>query len=96
MTMALEGGEWSVSRPGRTLPPGKTQYPLYRSLGGPHSRSGWVENLAPLGFDPQTVQPVVNRYTDWATRPTYITLILSNITNDVRIQSIFNQSEYNN
>ena len=25
MTAALEGGEWSASRPGRTLPPGKTR-----------------------------------------------------------------------
>jgi len=25
MTAALEGGEWSVARPGRTLPPGKTR-----------------------------------------------------------------------
>jgi hypothetical protein len=24
------------------LPPGKTQYPLYRKLGGPHARSGRV------------------------------------------------------
>jgi len=23
------GGEWSAARPGRTLPPGKTRYPLY-------------------------------------------------------------------
>ena len=29
MTAALEGGEWSAARPGRTLPPGKTWYPLY-------------------------------------------------------------------
>ena len=28
-------GERSASRPGRSLPPGKTQYPLYRRLGGP-------------------------------------------------------------
>jgi len=34
MTAALEGGEWSAARPGRTLPPGKTRYPLYRRLGG--------------------------------------------------------------
>ena len=27
-------GEWSAARPGRTLPPGKTQYPFYRRLGG--------------------------------------------------------------
>jgi len=25
-------GEWSAARPGRTLPPGKTRYPLYRRL----------------------------------------------------------------
>ena len=34
MTAALEGGEWSAARPGRTLPPGKTRYPFYRRLGG--------------------------------------------------------------
>ena len=32
MTAALEGGEWSAGRPGRTLPPGKTRYPFYRRL----------------------------------------------------------------
>ena len=40
MTAALERGEWSAARPGRTLPPGKTLYPLYRRLGGPQGRSG--------------------------------------------------------
>ena len=34
MTAALEGGEWSAACRGRTLPPGKTRYPLYRRLGG--------------------------------------------------------------
>ena len=33
-------GEGSASRPGRSLPPGKTRYPLYRRLGGPQGRSG--------------------------------------------------------
>ena len=56
-------GEWSAARPGRTLPPGKSRYPLYRRLGGPQGRSGRAENLAPQGFDPRTVQPVVSRYT---------------------------------
>jgi hypothetical protein len=34
--------EWSATRPGRALPPGKgpPRYPLYRRLGGPQSRSG--------------------------------------------------------
>jgi hypothetical protein len=42
------------------LPPGKTWYPLYRRLGGPHNLSDRV------GFDPWTAQPVASRYTDWA------------------------------
>jgi len=29
MTVALEGGEWSAARPGRTLPPVKTRHPSY-------------------------------------------------------------------
>ena len=64
MTAALEGGEWSAARPGRTLRPGKTRYPFYRRLGGPQSRSGRVENLIPTGTRSRTVQPVVSRYTD--------------------------------
>ena len=73
MTAALEGGEWSSARPCRTLPPGKTRYPLYRRLGGPQGRSGRAENLVPTGICSRTVQPVVSRYTDWATRPTNMT-----------------------
>ena len=70
MTAALEGGEWSAARPGRTLPPGKTWYPLYRRLGGPQSRSGRAEILVLTRIQSWTIQPVVSRYTDWATRPT--------------------------
>ena len=70
MTAALEGGEWSAVRPGRTLPPGKTRYPFYKRLGVPQGRSGRVENLVPTRIRSRTVQPVVSRYTDWATRPT--------------------------
>jgi hypothetical protein len=70
MTVALQGGEWSAARLGRTLPPGKTRYPFCRRLGGPQGQSGRVENLIPTGIRSQTVQPVVSRYTDWATQPT--------------------------
>jgi len=50
-----------------TLPPGKTQYPLYRRLGGPQGWSGRVwKILHPPGFSPQTVQPIVSRYTNRA------------------------------
>ena len=55
MTAALEGGEWSAARPSRTLTPGKTQYPLYRRLGG---RSGRAENLVPTGIQSRTIKPV--------------------------------------
>jgi len=63
-------GEWSAARPGRTLPSGKTRYPFYRRLGGPEGRSGRAENLVPTGIRSRTLQPIVSRYTDWATRPT--------------------------
>ena len=69
MTAALEGGEWSAARPGLTLPPGKTRYLFYRRLGGPQGQSGRAEKLVPTGIWSRTVQPVVSRYTDWATRP---------------------------
>jgi len=58
MTAALEGGEWSAARPGRTLPPGKTRYQLYKRLVGPQGRSGRAENLVPTGIRSRTVQPV--------------------------------------
>jgi hypothetical protein len=47
MTTALEGGEGSASRPGRSLPPGKTRYPLFRRLGGPHGRSVQARKISP-------------------------------------------------
>jgi len=55
---ALEGGEWSAARPGRTLPLRKTRYPFYKRLGGPQGRSGRAENLVPTGIRSRTVQPV--------------------------------------
>ena len=65
LTSALEEGEGSASRPGRTLPPGKTWYPLYRKLGGPQGRYVQVRKISPPpGFDPPTVQLVGSRYTD--------------------------------
>jgi len=60
MTAALEGGEWSAARPGRTLPPGKVRYPFYRKLGGHQGRSGRAENLVHNGIRSRTVQPVIS------------------------------------
>jgi hypothetical protein len=63
--MALKGGEGSVSHPGRSLPPGRTLYPMYRRLGGPQGRSGQVRKISPpLGLNSRTVQPIGSRYTD--------------------------------
>ena len=47
LTSALEGAEGSASRPGHTLSPGKTRYPLYRRLDGPQGRSGQVRKISP-------------------------------------------------
>ena len=68
--MALEGSDGTASRPGHSLPPGKTRYPLYRRLGGPQGRSGQVRKISPpQGFNPQTAPPIASCYTDYATWP---------------------------
>jgi hypothetical protein len=48
--------------------PGKdTRYPLYRRLGGLQGRSGRLRKISPPPeFDPWSVQPVVNRYINYA------------------------------
>ena len=49
------------------LPPGNTRYAPYTRLGGPQGRSGRTREISPPPrFDPQNVQPVASRYTDWA------------------------------
>jgi hypothetical protein len=61
-----------VSRPGRSLTPEKTRYPLYMRLDGPQGRSGQMRKISPPpGFDLRTAHAVASRYTDWATRPTF-------------------------
>ena len=50
MTAAIEVGEWSAARPGRSLSPGKTRYPFYSRLGRPQGWSGRAENLIPTGI----------------------------------------------
>ena len=59
MTVALEGGEWSAARPGRTLPP--QERPGTHFIGGwvgPRAGLGRAENLVPTGIRSRTVQPV--------------------------------------
>jgi len=90
---------WGVSvtpRPLFTL--GKSRYPLYRRLGGPHGRSGQVLKISPPpAFDPRTVQPVASRYTDYATRLhicVYISLKLSNYNAIKLLQIRYALSQY--
>ena len=63
---------WGVSVTPRPLfTPGKDPAPIVQEAGwAPGPVWTGAENLAPTGFDPRTLQPVVSRYTDWATRPT--------------------------
>ena len=42
MTAALEGGEWSTARPGRTLPPRKDPVPILQE-------AGWAPGLVWMG-----------------------------------------------
>jgi hypothetical protein len=74
-TPALDEGEWSASRPGLALPPGKGPwYPLYSRLDGPQIRFGHRcqrKFFCPCrgsNLDRPVVQPVARHYTDWATR----------------------------
>jgi len=71
MTVEIERGEWSAARSGRSLPPGKDPIPIVQEAGWGTVPVWTAENLAPPGFVSRTVEPVVSRYTDWATRPTH-------------------------
>jgi len=56
-TLALMGVGGQCHAPA-TLSLGKTWHQLYRRLGWPQGRSGWVQKISPpLGFDSLTVQP---------------------------------------
>jgi hypothetical protein len=67
-------GEWSASRPGRALPPGKgSRYQQYSGLGGP-PEPVWTQRLEEESFRlcqrpnlRPVVQSVARHYTDWAT-----------------------------
>jgi hypothetical protein len=72
---ALEGGEWSASRPGRALPPGKEPpVPTVQGAGWA-PESVWTQRLeekspASVGDRTPAAQSVVRHCTDWATRLT--------------------------
>jgi hypothetical protein len=83
-------GEGSASRPGRSLPPEKTRYPMYSRLGEPRGRSGQLRKIwPPPGFDPRTVQPVASRYTDWGTRHAWETRRNTKVSSISKLPSLF-------
>jgi hypothetical protein len=51
---ALDGDEWSTSRPGHFTPGETPQYPLDKRLGGPISG---LDAVALLGIEPQSSSP---------------------------------------
>jgi hypothetical protein len=68
LTSALDGGEWSASRPGSALPPGKgTPVPIGLETGCA-SELIWSRRLEEKSFasagDPPVVQSVIRHYTD--------------------------------
>jgi hypothetical protein len=72
LTLALDGVEWSASRPGHALPPGKGPLVPTGQEAGWASEPVWTQRLeekssAYVGYRSPVVQSVVNHYTDWAT-----------------------------
>jgi hypothetical protein len=70
-TSELDGGEWSASRPGRALPPGKgSPIPIVQEAGWA-PEPVWTQRLEEKSFrlfwgsnpDRPVVQPVVRHYT---------------------------------
>jgi hypothetical protein len=72
LTSALDGCEWSASRPGRALPAGKgPPIPIVQEAGW-FPEPVWTQRLeekssASVGDRTTVVQSVVSHYTDWAT-----------------------------
>jgi hypothetical protein len=75
MTIVLEEGEESASRPGRSFPPGKDAVPIVQEAGwAPGPVWTGAENLALTGIRSPDHPALVSRYTDHATQPTLKTM----------------------
>jgi hypothetical protein len=69
LTSELDGGEWSASRPGRALPPGKGPPVPIEQEAGWAPEPVWTQRLeekssASVGDRTLVVQSVVRHYTD--------------------------------
>jgi hypothetical protein len=85
---ALDGGEWSASRPGRALPPGKgPSVPILQEAGWA-PEPVWTQRLEEKSsclcrgsnLDRLVVQPIARHYSDCATRLTGSDTTLLNIS----------------
>ena len=62
LTSVLDGGVWLRPRPGRFTPRERDPIPVVlEAVWTLEPVWTGVENLAPTGFDPQTVQPIASR-----------------------------------
>ena len=77
---SIRRGEWSAARPALTLPRERTSTHFTGGWVGPRAALKGRKFSSPPGFRSRTVQPVVSRYTDWATGPTLIIIIIIIIT----------------
>jgi hypothetical protein len=79
LTLALDGGEWSVSRPGRALVPAEGPPVPIRQETGRAPQPIWAQKLEKNFFgicqgsnlDCLVIQPIARHYTDWDTRLTH-------------------------
>jgi hypothetical protein len=87
---ALDGGEWSASRPSRALPPGKgPPVPIIQESGWA-PEPVWTQRLEEKFFslcrgsnlDRSVIQPVARHYTDWATRLTIVRMRIAKCLTD--------------
>ena len=95
MTVAVEGGEWSQHAPTH-LTPGKDPILIVHEAGWA-PRPVWTGRKSrPTGIRSPAVQPVVSRYTDWATRSSFIIRTITNcyaakrISNTCYVMKAFN------
>ena len=79
MTDSTRRGSGVSVTPWPLFTPGKDPVPIVQEAGwAPGPVWTGAANLAPPGFDPRTVQPVASRYTDYATRPTFLRVASKN------------------
>jgi hypothetical protein len=72
-------GEWSASRPGRALPPGKGPAVPIEQEAGWAPEPVWTQGLeekssASVGDRTPVIQSVVRHHTDWATAAPYLNI----------------------